>query len=364
MTKYTAIALATVIVAAIVGGLLILTPQRGTRSPALSVHVRGNHLVNQAGRPIRLLGVDRSGTEYMCLGSKVFLGPSGPKSVDAMASWHIDAVRIPLNEDCWLGINGADPRFRAAHYRAAISHYVRLLNSVGMTAILDLHWNAPGRTLATGQEQMADQSHSPAFWTSVARTFRDTPDVVFDLYNEPWGISWGCWQHGCTLASGWRTAGMQELVDDVRGAGARQPILLGGLDHSSNLSAWVAHEPRDPLDQLIASVHIYDSGGCDVATCWDSVLAPLSRKVPVVTAEMGERDCGQSFIDTYMEWADRRGISYLAWAWDAGWNCGGGPSLVTSWAGAPTAYGLGFRTHLEELFHAEGQTFSGSPGAR
>ena len=43
----------------------------------------------------------------MCVhGGQVFDGPADSTSVQAMAAWHINAVRVPLNEDCWLGING------------------------------------------------------------------------------------------------------------------------------------------------------------------------------------------------------------------------------------------------------------------
>jgi hypothetical protein len=48
------------------------------------------------------------------------------------------------------------------------------------------------------------------------------------------------------------------------------------------------------------------------------VIAPVAAKVPVVTGELGEYDCTSSFIDSYMAWADAHGVSYLAWAWDAG----------------------------------------------
>jgi hypothetical protein len=221
-----------------------------------------------------------------------------------------------------------------------------------MVVILDLHWNAPGHVLATGQQQMADQSHAPTFWTSVATAFKARPAVVFDLYNEPWGISWRCWLKGCRLAAGWETAGMQELVNDVRKTGARQPIMLGGLDKASDLAEWLAYEPHDPLHQLVASIHVYSPGGCDELSCWMSTVAPLAGRVPVVTGELGERDCGQSFIDRYMNWADQHGISYLGWAWDAGWSCTAGPALITTWSGAPTAFGVGLRDHLNELAHA------------
>ena len=52
-----------------------------------------------------------------------------------------------------------------------------------------------------------------------------------------------------------------------------------------------------------------------------------------------------------MRWADRHGISYLAWAWNAGgdWPCRGGPTLVEDYDGTPTAFGIGFRDHLRAL---------------
>ena len=133
----------------------------------------GNRLVNGAGQTVRLLGVDRSGTEYACIqGWGIFDGPSDAASVAAIASWHVNAVRVPLNEDCWLGINGVSSSYGGLVYQQAIVNYVNLLNQDGIYAILDLHWSAPGTTPATGQEPMPDQAHSPAFWTSVADTFK------------------------------------------------------------------------------------------------------------------------------------------------------------------------------------------------
>lgn len=93
----------------------------GTGPAAVSIRVVGNHLVNGDGKAVRLVGVDRSGTEYACVqGWGIFDGPSDAASVAAMAAWHVDAVRIPLNEDCWLGINGVDPADSGTAYRQAI----------------------------------------------------------------------------------------------------------------------------------------------------------------------------------------------------------------------------------------------------
>ena len=53
----------------------------------------------------------------------------------------------------------------------------------GFYVMVDLHWNAPGSELATGQEPMAAADHAPTFWTSVANTFKGNGAVVLELYN-------------------------------------------------------------------------------------------------------------------------------------------------------------------------------------
>lgn len=318
--------------------------------PGLAVRVQGNHLVGPDGKPVRLLGVNRSGTEYACIqGWGIFDGPSDAASVAAIASWHVDAVRLPLNEDCWLGINGVSPAYGGGAYQRAVEAYVALLTSHHIVAILDLHWSAPGAEAAEGQQDMADADHSPAFWFSVASAFRDSPDVVFDLYNEPRDISWRCWLHGCTTRQGWQAAGMQQLLDQVRSAGATQLVIVSGLQGANDLSQWRRYTPVDPLHQLAAGLHVYADSPCHSKACLDRTALPVASAVPVVTTELGEYDCGDDFIDPFMQWADRHGLSYLGWAWDAWPSCTAGPALITTYEGTPTGFGAGFRSHLAVL---------------
>jgi hypothetical protein len=315
----------------------------------VKVTVSGNQLRGIGDAPIRLLGVNRSGTEYACAqGWGIFDGPSDEASIEAIKSWHVNVVRVPLNEHCWLGVNGVNPAYGGTNYQDAVAGYVERLNAAGLIAILELHWNAPGSQLALGQQVMADADHSPAFWSSVATRFKSKAGVMFDLFNEPHDITWECWRDGCTTSGGWQAAGMQSLVDAVRGTGARQPIMLGGIGWSSDLSQWLDYRPHDPLDQLVASFHLYNFSGCNTMACWDASIAPVAEVVPVVTGEIGQNDCAHDFVDTYMDWADAHGISYLGWTWNT-WDCGSGPALISDYDGTPTAYGVGLRDHLAEL---------------
>ena len=185
---------ASVACVAVVLGLLLTAAGCDSR---LAVHVVENRLVDGQGQSIRLLGVNRSGPEYACIQDLGILGgPADRRAIAAMAAWRINAVRLPLNEGCWLGINGAPARDSGRRYRATIRGYVRRLHRAGLYVVLDLHWSAPRSLRATGQQPMADLDHSPAFWASVARAFRDDPAIIFDLYNEPFGVDWRCWRDG------------------------------------------------------------------------------------------------------------------------------------------------------------------------
>jgi hypothetical protein len=324
--------------------------------PPLLVSVVNNHLVDGAGNNLQLRGVNRSGGEYGCVQwGGTFDGPSDDPSVAAIASWHVNAVRLGLNEDCWLGINGEPVNgLTAAQYQANIESYVAHLHTRGLYAILELHWSAPGTAKATSQEVLPDADHSPAFWSSVAAAFAGTPATIFDVFNEPaGGVSWACWRDGCpyTDANGtWQTAGMQSLVDAVRGAGARNPIMVGGLSYANDLSGWLLNKPNDPAAQMAASFHVYNFNSCNTTSCWDSTVASLAAQVPVVTGEVGESDGSTSFINTYMNWADPKGLGYLAWVWDT-WGCGpSSMALVSSYDGTPcNPWGVNYQAHLAAL---------------
>lgn len=359
----------------------------GDNAPA--VQVVGNQLEDQNGDPLRLVGVDATGTQDACVQANG-IGWGGLNSAEAaaIASWHANAVRVPLNEDCWLGINGVDPRFSGKLYQAAIEAWVSALNGAGLVAILDLHWSAPGTKLADEQWPMADADHSITFWREVATSFKSDPSVIFDLFNEPYlgrvratAADWTCWLHGCKGTAPlcptvlkpsckivtYQMAGMQQMLDAVRSAGASQPVMVGGLAWAGdpcgiyNLGgnggtcSWLKYEPTDPLHQLIDSFHTYNWTACRTLSCWNQSVAPVAAVAPVVTGELGEKDCSAQYIDQYMEWADQNGVSYLAWAWQPSTNkiaLGCGPSntsLLSSWTGTPSTMGPAGSAYAEHL---------------
>jgi endoglucanase len=339
-------------------------------STAPQLHVSGNELVSASGAQVVLHGVDRSGTEYACVqGNGIFDGPNDQASITAMKSWGVNAVRVPLNEACWNGESYVDSAYAGANYQTAIENYVSLLNDNGMVAILDLHWTdglytgtSAGCSSAEAvcQKPMPDTAESVPFWTSVATAFKGNDSVIFDLFNEPYPEradnyneteGWQCWLNGGSDCVGisYSVAGMQTLVNAVRSAGANNVIMLGGLEYSNDLTQWLSYEPTDPDHNLVASWHSYNFNTCDTQSCWTSQVAPVIAQVPVIAGEIGENDCADTYIDPLMTWLDSENTSYLAWAWNADFNCSTGPGLITDYNGDPTAYGAGYESHLQAL---------------
>ena len=327
-----------------------LGPPPATGVP--SIHVLGTQLVDSTGRPVRLRGVNRSGAEYACAqGWGIFDGPSDSASVQAIASWRSNVVRVPLNETCWLGINGVAPAYSGDTYRRAIAAYVALLNRTGLAVILDLHWTAAGTATALGQAPMPNRDHTPEFWRQVAAAYKGNNRVIFDLFNEPYPDNnsdtpeaWRCWRYGGTCSGmSFQAAGMQELVDTVRSTGATNVIVVGGIQYASRLTGWLANEPTDPQHNLAASWHIYNFSWCNTLACWDSEAAPVAQQVPLVLGELGQSDRGSAFVTSLMDWMDAWQGSYLAWEWDV-W---GQPlDLIATYDGTPTTYGQTFKTRF------------------
>ena len=345
-----------------------------TPPPAAGLRVDGNRLVNSTGATVVLRGADMSGTESVCAQNWT-ADPFGgqpeddPATFAAMRSWGINAVRIPLNEDCWLDVNGVE--IGGAAYQSAIVKLVSDLNAAGLYVILDLHWNAPGTQAALAQNPAPDEDHSPAFWTGVAATFGSDPDVLFDLYNEPyyyWLTSgenaWQCLWQGCTLSeyvtggspytvtANWQTAGFDQLTADIRSAGAPNVIMAGCVDWANDCSQWASSFVKwgSGDANTVVSWHSYPGESCDTASCWNRVIAPLAVAHPVIVGETGDSSAGpETFLPTFLPWADAHGLSYLAWTWNS-WEDADDVLVTSMTDGTPTAgEGAYYQAHLQAL---------------
>ena len=344
--------------------------------------VDGNRLVDaRTGGLFVPRGVNWSSFEYACaqgwgMSSLDTMGGQDQydREAEAIAGWGVNTVRLPLNQDCWLGTRGApvSDQFEERTpegYRGDVAAFVGALNRQGVVVVLDLQSRKRPAEPEFGNVAMPD-SQSLTFWRSVAGQYAGNRSVMFDAFNEPYSrynavgklvfdLTWECWRDGgcqtpveddATATTGHSTysaQGMAAVVRQIRDAGAEQPILLGGLDYANDLSHWLDFAPDD--DQLVASFHAYDFKACGDRSCWDRVLAPLSDRVPVHTGELGAEDPasrrGAAFLESYLSWADEHGVGVLFWVWAD--HPTDPMALVRDAEGTPTPYGKVARRYLQ-----------------
>ncbi len=327
------------------------------------LHVEGNVLKNEQGQTIILRGVNRSGAEYMCVQGRGFMdGPTDDSTILAMKSWRINAVRIPLNEHCWLGLSDVKEEYSGEKYRLFIKDYVKRLIDNNIYVIVDLHWSGP-ELRKTSNQAMPNAKYAVSFWESAANEFKDNRKVLLDVINETFpdknrgsDAAWKCWKEGgkCPGVS-YDTVGMQTLVNTVRQTGAENIILLGGIRYANDLSKWLEYKPVDPLNNLAASWHIYPNGNpCNTTACYDRMIAPVAEKVPLIAGEFGESVkgdvCSVEKTNEVLDWLDKHKVSYLIWTWNTwSWDCGNW-SLIYNFDGTPKSpNGTNYKEHLSAI---------------
>src|SRR6202034_4024580 len=288
--------------------------------------------------------------------------------------------RLPLNEASWLNYtcydsgNGSAGKVYApdaggcytphtdSAQQATVKHAGANATAAGMYVILDLHWGAPNNAAGqpicpVGQPGFADNDHALAFWKSVADTFKGNPAVIFEPFNEPFGANvYNDWviQTGSntytpgtdasTLLNGgtyhpfdmqnntagngivtvnetWQVAGMQAMLDTIRGEGATNVVLSAPDGWAGEIETWLASKPTDPNGQMAASWHVYG-----YAKGQAPPLAVLAAGYPIVITET----YGLGAIGGY-SWTASQGIGYTWW----GWNDWSGQQLSGELSQAP-----------------------------
>jgi hypothetical protein len=153
-------------------------------SGTLGIAVSGDKLIStQTGSVVQLLGVSASGFEQggtsFANGVENYGNPTDP-GFAAMASWNMNLVRIPLNEDTWLGVhNCTDDGGNSSTLQSNLKQAIANANAAGLYVILDLHWSAPNSFgCPEGQGSMPDEDNTVAFWSSIAAAFKGNPAVI------------------------------------------------------------------------------------------------------------------------------------------------------------------------------------------
>jgi aryl-phospho-beta-D-glucosidase BglC (GH1 family) len=321
-------------------GAIAKTPQTPARPyptpPAL--HVKGNELLTPQGMPVRLQGVNIASLEWSNEGDAKIL-----ESVRvAIDDWHSNAIRLPVCQDRWFGkASGQTDGGKA--YRAVVDSVIQAASRRRAYIIFDLHWSDAGEWGGNvGQHKMPD-ANSVTFWKDAAARYANHPAVLFDLYNEPHDVPWTIWRNGGHVEEedkgkklAYDASGLQNLLETVRAAGARNVIVAGGLDWAYDLTGvangFALSDKRG--NGVIYATHIYPW-----KTQWDQKVGVVLAKYPVIVSEVGcEPDPKQEDPATWapkvLAYIEKHHLSWTAWCF----HPSASPRLLADWDYHPTPY--------------------------
>jgi endoglucanase len=253
----------------------------------VELRTAGNKIVRPDGTEIWLQGVNVVSLEFRVRGEHVLRAAQV-----AIDEWKSNIVRLPVKDDYWFG-RDREQQDGGAAYRALVDAAITVIANRGAYVLLDLHrFRAP--TAANVE-----------FWREVAMVYKDHPAVLFDVFNEPHGLSWKVWREGGFVPeketpadedsflseedqkknrAGFESPGMQRLVDAVRETGAKNIIVVGGLDWAYDLTGIMEGYAIDDRDGngIVYATHIYPW-----KSDWVGKALVVAEKYPIIVGEVG-----------------------------------------------------------------------------
>lgn len=308
------------------------------------LHVQGNRLVDPSGKEVWLQGLNAGNLETLPHDQQVV-----KSVVVGIDEWKSNAIRLPVKEEFWFG-RSAVQKDGGQGYRDTVDKIVILAANRGAYLILDLHrFRAP-------------KAEHAEFWKDAAARYKNHPAVLFDLFNEPHGISWQVWRDGGWVGEkkgadesafltdeekkknqGFESVGMQALIDAVRSTGAKNIVIAGGLGWAGDLSGVVnGYELKDDTGNgIMYSWHQYNwhKG-------WAKTVLPVAAIHPILVGEVGADTHKMDFIphkiqeDPYTWVPDMLGfiqkhrLNWTAWCFHPKAT----PVLISDWKYTPTPF--------------------------
>ena len=282
-------------VKAISAGGTTVSENKELKSTGNSVSATVNVPAAQATPGVQLLGVNLSGAEY---GNPVtgvmnydYVYPT-TSEIDYFASVGLNVIRIPL---AWQRLQPTQDGPLSQTQLAQLDKLVAYAATKGVTVDIDLHNYGAGYGALVGSAQTPDSSFAN-FWSQMAAHYKNAPNVIFGLMNEP----------NAQTPAAWSVAA-QDAVSAIRATGASQQILVSGSDWDT-ASSWVSSgnagtvgKITDPDNNLAFEVHQYfDPGSSGTSTA-------------VVSPEIGPES-----LAAITQWAEENGKKLFLGEFGAG----------------------------------------------
>lgn len=240
----------------------------------------GNRIVDERGEPVQLKGMSLFWSQW-----------SGqwwtPSAVETTKSWGATVIRAAMGVE--MGGYLSNPDAETDRVRtivdAAVDH--------GIYVIID--WHAHGE----------HRDEAVAFFREMARDYKDVPNVIFELWNEPINESWG-------TVKGYAEA----VTGAIRAEGAKHLVIVGSPSWSQRVD--LAADDPVGYEDVAYAVHFYAATHKE----WlrEKVRYALGKGAAIFATEWGTCDAsGNGYIDlaesqAWLDFLDEHKIGWANWS--------------------------------------------------
>ncbi|MFJ1898008.1 cellulase family glycosylhydrolase [Streptomyces sp. NPDC088115] len=257
------------------------------------LHVCGVNLCNRYDRPVQLRGMSTHGIQW-------FSQCYSAASMDALADdWKADLLRIAMyvQEDGYE----TDP----AGFTERVNGLVDMAEDRGMYALIDFHTLTPG-------DPNYNLDRAKTFFSSVAARNADKANVIYEIANEPNGVSWPAIKSYA-----------EQVIPVIRAADPDAVIVVGtrgwsslGVSDGSSESE-VVNNPVNAANIMYA-FHFYAASHKDA---YRAAVSRAAAQLPLFVTEFGTVSAtGGGAMDrastaAWLDLLDQLKISYANWTY-------------------------------------------------
>ena len=257
------------------------------------LHVCGVNLCNQYSRAIQLRGMSTHGLQW-------FAKCYNDAALDVLAQdWKADLLRIAMyvQEDGYE----TDP----AGFTNQVNGLVDKAEARGMYALIDFHTLTPG-------DPNYNLARAKTFFAAVAARNAAKKNVIYEIANEPNGVSWASIKSYA-----------EQVIPVIRAADPDAVVIVGtrawsslGVSEGSNETE-VVNNPVNATN-VMYTFHFYAASHKDN---YRTTLTQAATKLPLFVTEFGTVSAtGAGAVDvasstTWLDLLDRLKISYADWTY-------------------------------------------------
>ncbi len=261
--------------------------------------VEGTDLVDKKGNKFQLRGISTHGINWDV--GKPYVNKKAFKTL--RDEWGVNAIRLAMYTEEYNGYcSGGNQK----ELRKLVNKGVSYATELGMYAVIDWHILSDG-------DPNRHYDDAKKFFTTMAKKYKDSNNVIYEICNEPNGSSWKDIKSYA-----------KKIIKVIRKYDKDAVIIVGtptwsqlGSDGTSNE---VADNPITGYDNIMYALHFYASESAHSQYLPAKLDYAYKNGLPVIVSEFGLSEANgngsidKASADKWFKQLDKYNISYFCWS--------------------------------------------------